>query len=642
MKTRICLCLSTLLLVCGGVMADAIFVPNYSFEEQSLNDGAWLDNNITGWVRTRSGTAGVFNPQDENYPGSAGADGELPGTAHGSQLAYINNDSTIESASSLGAVQNNTMYVLTVAVGSRYDYPPNGSSYTIAILVDGIVEASETLYITEDVIPLGTFVDMSTSFTTSENDYRAGGEIKISLTHDEDSTLYGQGSFDNVRLSAVEPTSVSGILVDAVTAEPLEGVEVTYWSDRHEFWQNDFTDADGAFTLAGLKSGPAEIKARPDVGSGYAWNLPWLINTVVLEEGEERSGQIIALREGALVSGYVKDSAGQPIADIEVEWVGRMCDGWLDTDANGYYEMRLPVGEYKITVYSEDETIGSIGANVTIADVSQSVVVNDIVVYTEQTGSAISGSVVNSGAYSKDGFFGIAAFEAGTIIDPNSLYSIMPVSEAGLMEAGSYAIAALPSDRIYDFYLLVFNESADGIESYSVRDGQFNVSPGATAVDLYYTSEGGTVAGSVENVDGKAVVGAYVAVMDISGHGEVAGFTNTDENGEYVIHNVGAGQYVAAALHSMYGHASAGSVVEVTDGGTVNVGTISMAFAGDKEAGNLNGDGVVDMQDFAELADGWMQSGSFEADLDQDGTVGIEDLLRISETWLYRPIWYNQ
>jgi hypothetical protein len=491
------------------------------------------------------------------------------------------------------------------------------------------------------VLTAGRFDQQPVSMTT---DWNPNDPVtKIWLFENQQSGR--DAVYDNFGYNLPVLSTVSGVVLDTVTALPLQGVEVTYWSERHELWRNDITDAGGFFSLTGLEAGLAEIQVRPDVAGGYAWNLPWMINSVNLEEGEQRTDQIITLKKGALVSGYVKDSTGQPIADIEVEWAGKMCAGQTITDSSGYYEMRLPPGYYKITTYKitidgEEEILGGVGASVTVTDVSQPINVDDIVVYYEMTGSTISGSVVNSGSYPKTDFFTIAAFEAGTVIGPDSMYTLFPVSETGLEQAGNYTVAALPSDCNYDVYLLVFSESDDDIESCSVRDGQLNISPGATAVDLYYTSEGGTITGTVENVDGNPVIGAYVVITKFAG-GQFAGFTNTDGNGNYIIHNVEAGQYVVTASHSMYQNTST-AMVEVVDAAPLDVNTISMPFVGDKEAGNLNGDGIINMFDFAALAENWMQSGSYEADFDQSGMVEIGDIPRISETWLYRPIWYNK
>ena len=150
-----------------------------------------------------------------------------------------------------------------------------------------------------------------------------------------------------------------GKVLDADTAEPIAGIEIEYDNQRYNAERNTFTDLAGTFCLTQLPPGTGEVKARPDVDSGYSWNLPWASDIVCLDEGENRSGRIIALEKGALVRGYIKDANGNAIigSGIEYRFSGRKCDGWDDTDdVNGSYQIRLPVGIYAIAS-DEDEFV---------------------------------------------------------------------------------------------------------------------------------------------------------------------------------------------------------------------------------------------------------------------------------------------
>ncbi len=436
---------------------------------------------------------------------------------------------------------------------------------------------------------------------------------------------------------ALSPGAVlSGKVLDAETAEPVAGVEVTYSNGRYAVWKNGYTDANGTFTLTNLPPGIGEIKVRPDVDTGYAWSLPWGSNWVCLAEGENRSRRFIALQKGALVSGYIKDVYGMPIGGVEYDWGGRMCEGWGDTDEDGFHEIRLPVGTYVINL-SEDD-LGVLSQTVTITDINQPVDVNDMIVYTEQTGGQISGTVNNPGGHSKNGEFIIVAFESGTAIDANTWYTIDPIGECELAQAGPFTIRALPPGVNYDIYLIVISETFDEIESLSVQDFVLNVPVGTSGINLDYDSEGSTVTGSVINTNGRAVLGATVLLSD-SATGNFAGFADTDPNGEYVIYNVPAGEYTATAVHSKYLNAS--TTVEVVDGVAADVSTIVMPFAGEKESANLNGDGIVNILDVAVFTNQWLQSGSLEADFNQDSSVNFSDWARLAENWLWEPIWYH-
>ena len=440
---------------------------------------------------------------------------------------------------------------------------------------------------------------------------------------------------DNLDFALSAGAILSGKVIDAETAQPLADIEVTYGNYRYAVWQNDFTDGDGTFTLTNLPPGIAEVKASPDVDSGYAWNLPWGGDEIYLNDGEDKSNRIIALHKGALVSGYIKDPNGNPLSNFEYDYEGRLCEGWSETDITGRYEIRLPVGIYSIGSDEEDD-FGALPKEVTITDINQPVNVPDMIVYSEQSGGQISGSVNNPGGYLKTGNFIIVAFEIGTVIDPNTWYTIQPISETDLQQAGPFAITALPQGVNYDVHLLVMSNTPDEIESCALRDSVLNVPVGTTGINLNYTSQGSTVTGKVTNTRGNPVLGATV-LLTVSSTGNFAGFADTDPNGDYIIYNVPAGTYTATAVHSKYLNTS--KTVQVVNGVPADVSTIVMPFAGEKDGADLNGDGLVNMFDFTELANQWLRSGSLEADFTKDNLVDFADLTRIAENWLWQAIW---
>ncbi|MDD5063899.1 MAG: carboxypeptidase regulatory-like domain-containing protein [Phycisphaerae bacterium] len=470
-----------------------------------------------------------------------------------------------------------------------------------------------------------------------------GEEVGVSIEPESYYAYMGTGDFElegdinNLDFALPEGAILCGKVLDANTAEPLAGVEVEYDSERYNVERSTFTDADGVFCLTQLPPGAAEMKAMPDVDSGYAWNLPWGSDYVCLSEAEDRSGRIIALEKGALVRGYIKDAGGNA-AGIDYYYSGRDCDGWDDADdINGDYQIRLPVGTYGIA--ADDEELGALPKIVTITNINEVVDVPDMIVYTEENGGQISGEVSNLGGYAKTGYFLIIAFKAGTALsDPNMWYTVQPVTETGMEDAGAFSLTKLPPDVNYDIYLCVEGETPDDFGSIAVRDLALNIAVGTTGITLEYSSQGSTVRGSVKNTDDEPVLGATVLLSDSSS--SFGGIGDADCNGEYVIYNVPAGTYTATAVHSKYRNTS--TTVNVVDETAADVNTIVMPFAGGKEGPNLNGDGSIDMFDFAELANQWLRSGSLEADFTEDSIVDFADLSRIAENWLSKAIWYQE
>lgn len=551
-------------------------------------------------------------------------------------------------------------------------YPPGTTDYMIALIYVDVPEVND--YTGQDIILQAGALSVCGKVTEKATG-TALQDIRISC-HLEDLDVWGGDAYTDVngfyKLTNLppgeveiraEPTSyyarigtefeltedindldfallveavLSGKVLDAETAEPIAGVEVTYWCDRYQVWQNDYTDADGVFSLTNLPPGMAEIKARPVVDTGYAWSLPWGSNLICLGEGEHQSNRIIALQKGALVTGYIKDVNGIVVSGVEYGWVGRMCDGWEHTDVNGRYQIRLPVGSYIIGLDEDD--LCALPTRVTITDINQPVDVNNMIAYSEQTGGQISGNVNNPSGYTKTGMFLIVAFETGVSIEPSTWYTISEVGETDMSDSGPFTIRALPPDANYDVYLCVINEREDGTESLAMRDIAINVAVGTTSINLDYNSEGSTVNGKVINTYGRAVLGATVLLNDLA-TGDFTGFGDVDSNGEYIIYNVAAGTYTATAVHSKYADASA--TVEVVDGVPADVGTIVMPFAGEKEGADLNGNGFVNMVDYAEFANQWRQSGPSEANFNQDGEVEFADLSRVAETWLWQAIWLH-
>ena len=429
--------------------------------------------------------------------------------------------------------------------------------------------------------------------------------------------------------------SITGKVLDSETAEPLTGIEVTYWNETASFWTSDITGSNGSFLLSDLPDGFAEVKVQPDINTGYA-NTAGDSGIVYLSESENKSDRIITLRKGALVTGYIKDVSMTAIPGAVYDYDGIMCSGDGITDANGMYQIRLPISEYVISL--DEDGYGDFHRRVTVTDIAQPIDVNDIIVYSTSDGSSISGTVTNPGGYSYDNGFFIIAVETGTVIDANSIYLLRDTGEDFLTEPGGYTIAGLPTDVNYDIYLLIAQPMDGDREAMVVHDALYDIAPGATDANLIYSS-GTSVTGQIVNENSLPILGA-VAVLNDQITGAFAGSIDVNEQGEYIIENVPDGMYTFAAVHSKYLTVSV--TVQVADGVPTNAETIMMPYAGQKEGPDLNGDGVINMDDFARFANQWMQSGSLDVNFDQQGDVDFADLIRITENWLWQNIWcYN-
>ena len=205
--TTVC---AALLIIAGD--AGAITVPNFSFESPSAGDNGVATPN--DWVV--SGAGGVYDPLDDSYPGATGNTTPLPAPGDGFQVAWTNTASpgdlrTITSLLPVVTVAANTQYTLTVALGDRATADLYPGILNIDLLVNGVQEA--TTLSGGNAIDNGTFVDVTTSFTTAAvGDARVGGALTIRLRHTySGSGVTEQANFDNVRLEAVVVPEPAGL-----------------------------------------------------------------------------------------------------------------------------------------------------------------------------------------------------------------------------------------------------------------------------------------------------------------------------------------------------------------------------------------------------------------------------------------------
>ena len=199
----VCLCLAA-----PSLFAMDITVPNFSFElpvqVSGGNDNGGNGTNdttaIQDWTITAANTNnGVYFP-------SSGftTTNPLPAPADGNQVAFvtpaIGDSASITTTNSLGLIQASTTYKLTVALGSRSDAVSFTTGvYTIDVLANGVSVAENTL--SGSTIPVGTFTDLSATFTSPVSGGVDGESLTIMITAMANSGS-DQGIFDNVRLTA--------------------------------------------------------------------------------------------------------------------------------------------------------------------------------------------------------------------------------------------------------------------------------------------------------------------------------------------------------------------------------------------------------------------------------------------------------
>ncbi len=142
---------------------------------------------------------------------------------------------------------------------------------------------------------------------------------------------------------------IAGVVVDQQGA-PVQQAWVYATDLRSGQVVADFSDASGAFDLVVPHAGDWLLTAQNFFNHGVADPVWVHVPPDVLDIR-------LLLRTGDhVVSGYVRDAQGQPVADVPVEAIARQCDREniykTNTDEDGRYEIALPAGIYEISAAS--------------------------------------------------------------------------------------------------------------------------------------------------------------------------------------------------------------------------------------------------------------------------------------------------
>ncbi|MGL4256337.1 MAG: MSCRAMM family protein, partial [Microbacterium sp.] len=165
--------------------------------------------------------------------------------------------------------------------------------------------------------------------------------------------------------------SISGAVTDAGRT-PIENVTVTaFQPETMNASASVFTDAAGAYTLAGLPAGEYLVEFQTwNTGAnlvGEWWDdaaRPENATRVTVAVAEDAGGVDAALALGNSVSGVVTDSDGSPLPSVVVDLFTATGEyvsaAW--TDGDGAYTVGgLPDGEYRIRFNPENSSVDVAG-----------------------------------------------------------------------------------------------------------------------------------------------------------------------------------------------------------------------------------------------------------------------------------------
>lgn len=162
--------------------------------------------------------------------------------------------------------------------------------------------------------------------------------------------------------------SISGTVTDAVTHEPIEGLEVCAYpsSAEEEVWFCEDTDSNGEYTIAELEADEygVEFWGRPlnYIPQYYDGQTDWGERNEVLVGTDPVTGIDAEMVEGGGIEGEVDRAAdGVPVeAALVCAWTisGEEFGGCAETDSSGEYAIQgMAEGEYEVEFWAAEQDL---------------------------------------------------------------------------------------------------------------------------------------------------------------------------------------------------------------------------------------------------------------------------------------------
>lgn len=385
----------------------------------------------------------------------------------------------------------------------------------------------------------------------------------------------------------VRAESISGTVSDK-SGIGKEDVGVVYNNEKYSTQENTATDASGLYSFTDAASGLARVRVEPAADTGYAQREKY----AYLTEGESLSGFDFHLIEGALIEGRLTAAHdGSHPNGILIDAVGRhfaksgAVSGYSqDLLGDGYYKMRFAPADYYVGINGGSSEFITLPRRLTVNAISDGKTC-DITLYGVPNDCVtIQGDVAINAAPHEDSAVAVLACDAGAIssLKPGNT-SFMSVSKFG-SEAVScrYSVPFVPNHS-YDIGFGLWNRNNEGFTSFTLIGAAEGVTVGDAPFEgpaFSFNDAGGEIAGTVTDAAGNPVLMAEVTVFDKT-TGKYIAFADTNQNGEYHIYNVPAGEYLAYADHPDHQLAQAQQGVTVTESGTASGIDITL---GEREA----------------------------------------------------------
>ncbi len=155
-------------------------------------------------------------------------------------------------------------------------------------------------------------------------------------------------------------STISGMITDFATGEPISGVRVVVYNSAHNF--STYSDGQGQYAVA-VPAGSGYTASAYGLEVDYA--DAWVYNITVAEyETEVVNFQLTAIKYGAIQGAVTEAVTGEPIAGAEINIFDNSRWFFTYTDEQGCYVQAVPVGSgYTVRVNGQDAGYSSAWVN---------------------------------------------------------------------------------------------------------------------------------------------------------------------------------------------------------------------------------------------------------------------------------------
>lgn len=332
-----------------------------------------------------------------------------------------------------------------------------------------------------------------------------------------------------------QPLDSVEVRLEGLSLDSISGIE-----------QSTTTSADGTFRFEGIESGNYQLSAYKEGFAPYQTSSVPLEKeiTIRMQTTALVSGRVLAADGGELTQGYdvnayrVAGADGLSLASLTQEPIEARFN-----NPDGYYELYVPAGDYRIEATATDYTPGRVLVSVAAAEVRE-----DVDITLPEKGGTIDGRVITMTGSSPqgttvlllEGSAGLAAAAEGT-------------RQTIVAEDGAFLFENLPAGT----YTVV----AQNANFANASSGPVTIAIGEVRDDVVIRlGQGGVIVGTVMR-NGRVMANATLLVAGVDT--ATSRTVTTDEAGYYEVDGLGSGNYHVA----------------VTDLGAGALGGITEAFS---------------------------------------------------------------